>query len=199
MAHTFCIDLTLEQKSRLLAIARQSISSGLRTREPLLLDRTELVGALGQELGTFVTLRREDELHGCVGSIEPKGPLAQGVAVMAYHAAVRDSRFPPLGFAELEQINIEISVLSVPTPVECNSETELLASLQPGEDGLLLEDRGQRATFLPQVWDRLDDPSEFVQQLKQKAGWPMNYWSSSIRAHRYRTISFEEATVADQI
>jgi AmmeMemoRadiSam system protein A len=196
MAHTFCIDLTAEQQSRLLGIARKSITTGLRTRKPLSLDATALAGTLAADLANFVTLQLAGDLRGCVGSLEPKGPLAQGVAVMAYHAAFRDSRFPPLEFAELEQIHIEISVLSVPEPIECNSETELLGKLVPAEDGLLLEDRGRRVTFLPKVWDRLADPGEFVRQLKQKAGWPADYWSSSIQAHRYRAISFDEDAVA---
>ena len=196
MAHTFCIDLTPEQQSHLLGIARQSIASGLRTREPLLIDTTALAGALSADLASFVTLQLAGDLRGCVGSLEPKGPLAQGVAVMAYHAAFKDYRFSPLAFEELEQIQIEISVLSVPEPIDCNSEIELLAELIPAEDGLLLEDRGQRVTFLPQVWERLADPGEFVRHLKQKAGWSADYWSPTMQAHRYRTVSFEEDAVA---
>ena len=93
---------------------------------------------------------------------------------------------------ELEQTQIEISVLSVPEPIACGSETDLLASLKPGEDGLLLEDGGQRATFLPQVWERLTEPEGFVRELKRKAGWPVNYWSSTMQAYRYSSTSFQE-------
>jgi AmmeMemoRadiSam system protein A len=196
MERTFCIDLTPTQKVYLLGVARQSIASGLHTGEPLSLDSGQLAGILAAELASFVTLQRAGDLRGCVGSLEPKGPLAQGVSTMAYHAAFRDSRFPPLASDELAQLHIEVSILSVPEPIDCNSETDLLAQLVPAEDGLLLEDGDRRVTFLPKVWDRLDDPAVFVRHLKEKAGWPADYWSTTMRAHRYRTVSFAEAAIA---
>ncbi len=193
MAHSSCIDLTSAQKSQLLAIARQSIASGMRTQEPLHVRAEELLGVLAEELASFVTLKQADRLRGCVGSLEANRPLARSVAITAFHAAFRDSRFAPLALMELEQTQIEISVLSVPEPIVCGSEPDLLASLNPEEDGLLLEDCGQRATFLPQVWERLTDAESFVRQLKRKAGWSEDYWSSTIQAYRYRSISFAEA------
>lgn len=199
MAHTFSINLTPAQQSQLLGIARRSIRAGLRTREPLMPDSAEVTGPLATEFASFVTLKLAGDLRGCVGSLEPKGPLAHGVATMAYHAAFQDVRFPPLASDELEQVYIEISVLSVPEPIDCGSEDELLAKLVPAEDGLLLADRGRRVTFLPQVWDRLEEPGQFVRHLKQKAGWPADYWSATIKAHRYRTISFAEATAAEHL
>lgn len=196
MGHTFCIDLTPAQQAYLLRIARQSIASGLHTGEPLSLDTGKLAGILATELASFVTLQRAGDLRGCVGSLEPKGPLAQGVSIMAYHAAFRDSRFPPLATDELAQLQIEVSILSAPEPIDCNSETDLLDKLVPAEDGLLLEDGGRRVTFLPKVWERLEDPCSFVRHLKEKAGWPADYWSTTMRAHRYRTVSFAEDALA---
>ena len=192
MAPSSCIDLTSGQKTQLLAIARQSIASGIRTQEPLHVSAEELVGVLARELANFVTLKQADELRGCVGSLEANRPLARSVAITAFHAAFRDVRFAPLALTEFEQTQIEISVLSVPEPIACGTESDLLASLNPEEDGLLLDDCGQRATFLPQVWERLTDPESFVRQLKRKAGWSEDYWSSTIRAYRYHSISFEE-------
>jgi AmmeMemoRadiSam system protein A len=197
MAHSSCIELTSGQKSRLLAIARQSIASGIRTQEPLRVSADELVGALAAELASFVTLKQAGKLRGCVGSLEANRPLALSVARAAFHAAFKDSRFAPLPFTELEQTQIEISVLSIPEPITCSSEADLLASLNPDKDGLLLEDCGQRVTFLPQVWERLPDPESFVRQLKYKAGWSEDHWSNTIRAYRYRSISFEETPIPD--
>jgi AmmeMemoRadiSam system protein A len=192
MAHSSCIDLTPGQKSQLLTIARQSIALGIRTQEPLLVRESELVGIFARELGIFVTLKQADQLRGCIGSLDAKQPLVRSVAVAAFHAAFRDPRFTPLAVTEIEQTQIEISVLSGPEPIVCGSEADLLATLKPDEDGLLLEDRGQRATFLPQVWERLTDPENFVRELKRKAGWSENYWSSTIQAYRYRSTSFTE-------
>jgi len=197
MAHSSCIDLTSAQKSELLAIARQSIALGIRTQEPLHVRAEELVGILARELASFVTLKQSGQLRGCIGSLEASRSLARNVSITAFHAAFRDPRFAPLAATELEQTQIEISVLSNPEPIICASEVDLLASLKPGEDGLLLEDRGQRATFLPQVWERLSDPENFIRQLKHKAGWQKDYWSSTMQAYRYRSISFEETRIAD--
>ena len=195
MERTFCTDLTPQHKSRLLSIARQSIRTGLQQQQPLIIAATEMTGPLAEERATFVTLRRHSELRGCVGSIEPKGPLAQGVANTAYLAAFSDTRFAPLKPAEFEFIEIAISVLSVSEPVDCRTEADLLSGLRPGRDGLILDDRGQRVTFLPQVWERLADPRDFVRHLKRKAGWPDDYWSNTIRAYRYSTESFDDAAV----
>ena len=192
MAHSFCIDLTSREKSQLLTIARQSIAAGMRTQEPLHVRAEDLVGILARELATFVTLKQAGQLRGCVGSLEASQPLARSVAITAFHAAVRDPRFAPLALAELEKTQIEVSVLSVPEPIVCGSEPDLLASLNPQEDGLLLEDGGRRTTFLPQVWERLKDPESFVRHLKRKAGWPDDYWSSTMQAYRYHSISFAE-------
>jgi AmmeMemoRadiSam system protein A len=192
MAHSFCIDLTSREKSRLLTIARQSIAAGIRTQEPLHVRAEDLVGILARELATFVTLKQAGQLRGCVGSLEAHQPLARSVAITAFHAAARDPRFSPLALPELEQTQIEVSVLSVPEPIVCSNEPDLLACLNPQEDGLLLEDGGRRTTFLPQVWERLTDPESFVRHLKRKAGWPEDYWSSTMQAYRYHSISFAE-------
>jgi AmmeMemoRadiSam system protein A len=197
MAHSSCIDLASGQKSRLLAIARQSIALGIRTQEPLHVRVEDLVGVLARKLASFVTLKQSDQLRGCIGSLEASQPLARNIAITAFHAACRDPRFSPLAVTELEQTQIEISVLSDPEPIPCGSEADLLTSLKPGEDGLLLEDHGQRATFLPQVWERLTDPENFVRHLKRKAGWHEGYWSSTIQAYRYRSISFEETRIPE--
>ncbi len=140
----------------------------------------------------FVTLTRNGDLRGCIGSLQATRPLAEAVARSAFDAALRDPRFAPVRGEELEQLDIEISVLSEMQPIEAESREALLAQLEPGVDGLLLDDRGYRATFLPQVWEKMRDADEFLDQLMLKAGLGARHWSSSIRLHRYHTLSFAE-------
>lgn len=192
MEPSFFIDLSMAARMRLLHIARSSIAHGLLSHKPLALGKDDLPGILGEPLATFVTLRHREMLRGCVGSIEPVRPLAEAVAVAAYSAAFRDTRFPPLREDELHVVNIEISVLSRLEPMRAGDEESLLGQLQPGLDGLFMEDECHRATFLPKVWEQIATPPDFLRALKQKAGLPADYWSQSLRFHRYRTLSFSE-------
>lgn len=193
MAHSSCIDFARHEETQLLGIARESIERGLVTRQPLEFDASQFSAALAQEFGSFVTLTQRGELRGCVGSLEPTHPLAESVAIAAFNAAFRDQRFPPLIHTEVDRTLIEIAVLSRPEPIDVDSNVELLANLRPEEDGLLLEEVGYRATFLPKVWEKLLDPAEFVRHLKAKAGLPDDYWSGSIRFSRYHTVSIAES------
>ncbi len=195
MALSHFIDLSTAARSRLLHIARSSIAHGLLSHRPLAVEKNDLPGILGEPLASFVTLRHVEMLRGCVGTIDPVRPLAEAVAVAAFSAAFKDSRFPPLREDELHVVSIEISVLSALEPMEVASEQALLGQLQPGVDGLLLEDQWHRATFLPKVWEQLAAPSEFLRALKQKAGLPTDYWSDSLRFRRYRTFTFSDSHV----
>lgn len=198
MAHSFCIepdtliDLTERECARLLRVARESITTGLATGQPLQPDDALLSGPLGTHISCFVTLTRQAKLRGCVGSLQHTRPLVCDVATNACHAAISDARFKPVREHELAGLTIEISVLSPPTPIECKSEADLLAQLVPGADGLVLTDRSHHATFLPKVWERLAEPQQFLRELKRKAGLSANHWSTTLRIARYRTISFGE-------
>jgi len=190
------IDLSTAARLRLLHIARSSIAHGLVSHQPLAIEKDDLPGILGEPLASFVTLRHQEMLRGCVGSIEPVRPLAEAVAFAAFSAAFKDTRFPPLREDELHVVNIEISVLSALEPMEVGDEASLLGQLEPGVDGLLLEDEWRRATFLPKVWEQLGAPTDFLKALKQKAGLPPDYWSETLRFRRYRTISFSDQPTA---
>ncbi len=192
MAPSFCIDINESEKGQLLGIARRSIESGLAGGSSLRSGNENLAGSLSIRLGAFVTLTLNEVLRGCVGSLESTDPLAQAVANSAFKAAFSDSRFAPLEAAEIEDTRIKISVLSELEPLAAVSRTDLLDRLRPGEDGLLLQDRDHRATFLPGVWDKISDPEEFLGQLLVKAGLPGDYWSESISFKRYRALSFGE-------
>ena len=191
MPHSFCIDLTTEEKNQLLGIARTSIESGLQGTNTPTLDISHFSGNLARALASFVTLTQNDDLRGCMGSLEASVPLAQSVAINAYNAAFRDPRFAKLTEAESNQTNIDISVLSPMQSMLVKNRKDLLNQLKPDIDGLLLEDSGHRATFLPKVWEKLS-ADEFLRHLWTKAGLPVGYWSESIRFSRYHTVSFSE-------
>lgn len=196
MALSFSIDLRAAEQDQLLAIARRSIHRGMSDDRPLAVPLEELPEALTPALAAFVTLTMDGALRGCIGSLEPAAALAQGVADAAYSAAFRDPRFPQLQRHELDRTTIEISVLSGMATIHALNSAELLAQLEPGSDGLLIEEGRHRATFLPAVWETLPSPDEFLAQLMKKAGLPEDHWSATLRCYRYRSVSMKEAEVA---
>ncbi|MBT4789717.1 MAG: AmmeMemoRadiSam system protein A, partial [Gammaproteobacteria bacterium] len=141
---------------------------------------------------SFVTLEMSHQLRGCIGSLEAHRPLAEDLIANGYSAAFRDPRFPPLSQEEYAILEIKISLLSAPEPMQFNSESDLVGQLQPGVDGLILQQGTHRGTFLPSVWEQLPDPQNFLDRLKQKAGLPGNHWSEKITMQRYRTEQFSE-------
>ena len=174
-----------EQKRRLLDLARASIRHGLAHGKPAAVALAALPPALQTPRASFVTLTRRGELRGCVGSLQAHRPLAEDVAHNAYAAAFQDPRFPPVGAAELDGLDIHLSLLTPPEPLRFQSEQDLLAQLRPGVDGLILVEGGRRGTFLPSVWAQLPEAAQFLAHLKQKAGLPLDYWSDSIQVYRY--------------
>ena len=170
----------------LLAIAREAIEEGRSGS----LDAVWGDGWLAEPGATFVTLKLDGELRGCIGSLEPRRCLADDVAHNARAAAYRDPRFPPVDRDERRRLDIEVSVLSAPEPLEAATESEALAQLRPGIDGVVLEFGDLRSTFLPQVWESLPDPKEFLGELKRKAGLPPRFWDPRIRLSRYTVEKF---------
>ncbi len=182
--------LNPEQRERLLGVAEDSIQHGLTDSTPLHIDSGAFERPLCEPGACFVTLHRNDELRGCIGSLEPRRSLVGDVAENAFAAAFRDPRFLPLSSEEWNDLDLEISVLGPAEPMTFSSESDLLGQLKPGKDGLVLEERGQRSTFLPLVWESLPDPGQFLQHLKLKAGLAPDYWSDTIRFSRYETEAF---------
>jgi AmmeMemoRadiSam system protein A len=142
---------------------------------------------------SFVTLRQGEELRGCVGSIEAHRTLAEDVCMNALAAAFRDPRFPRLTADELPHTRIEVAVLSPRTPIAFSSEREALERLRPNVDGIVLRYGTLRSVFLPQVWEDLPDPKEFLAHLKEKAGLPGSFWSTELELERFETAKFKEA------
>jgi len=141
----------------------------------------------------FVTLHRRGHLRGCIGSMSAHRPLAEDVVANARAAAFGDPRFPPLAARELADLSLEVSLLSDLEVVDFESEADLLKQIRPGEDGLLLEYRSHRGTFLPTVWGSLPDRQLFLNKLKAKAGLSEHFWSPEIFVRRYTTRSWSDA------
>jgi len=176
----------------LIEVARASISHGLSHREPLRVDPSSFDDALSCQGASFITLKIEGQLRGCIGRIQSSVPLVCSVAHNAYAAAFDDPRFEPLTSTEFARINIHISVLSEPEPVTFDDEDDLLRQLRPGVDGLVLESGRCRGTFLPAVWETLPEPKRFLDQLKVKAGLHPDAWPTDARVLRYTCESIEE-------
>jgi len=138
---------------------------------------------------TFVTLRLDGELRGCIGSIEPRRALGDDVAHNA-RAASRDARFPPLPRSRVPHLGVEVSVLSAREPMSVEDEAHALEMLRPGVDGIVLEYGPLCATFLPQVWESLPDPASFLAELRRKARLPPRFWHPDLRLSRYTVEKF---------
>ena len=180
-----------EARSTLLAVARDSIQQGLRVGQPLSVDLNDYTSELRQKRASFVTIELEEKLRGCIGHLQAVQALVQDVAENAFAAAFRDPRFPPLSIEEFPLLAVHISVLSPAEPISFSSESDLIAQLRPGIDGLILEDGAARGTFLPSVWNSLPDPRDFLVHLKRKAGLPSSHWSPGIKIYRYRAESID--------
>ncbi|ODU44413.1 MAG: AMMECR1 domain-containing protein [Thiobacillus sp. SCN 63-374] len=171
----------------------------------LKLARAEIASKLGQpgaasaqsdwlaEPGaTFVTLTRHGELRGCIGTLEAHRPLGVDVRENAVAAAFRDPRFMPLSRTEFDEIRVEVSLLSPTEPLAVDDEAAALAALRPHVDGVVFEYGHYRSTFLPQVWEQLPEPAEFLAHLKRKAGLPVDFWAEQVKLSRYTVSKWKE-------
>ncbi|MDO5727194.1 MAG: AmmeMemoRadiSam system protein B [Bowdeniella nasicola] len=148
---------------------------------------------------TFVTLTQAGQLRGCIGTLSAHRSLRRDVVANARAAAFSDPRFAPLTAAELAEVDIEVSLLSAPTPLASTpglSLTEVASALRPGIDGVIISDHHRHATFLPQVWEQLPEASEFLRHLLAKGGWGANGWHEGIRVETYHVTPHHLA--ADQ-
>ena len=186
------IDLTHQQQKELLRIARQTIAEGCQQGIPPSIDLQNKPDIYQEGAACFVTLHKHGELRGCIGSLEAHRPLLEDIIHNAFASAFRDHRFPPVSATELSDLHIEISILTPQRLMDVNSEAELLKTIRPNIDGLVIRDGHHSATFLPQVWEQLPEPETFLKHLKLKAGLAENYWSDSIQCFRYQCIPFEE-------
>lgn len=176
-----------EEEKQLLNIAYQSIEYGLAHGTYLKVNEQEYSEGLQNHSATFTTLNYSGMLRGCTGTLEAIQPLINAVARSAYNSAFHDSRFPPLQSSELDQLNISISILSPNEKLSFTDEENLLEQIRPGIDGVVLEYNGQKGTLLPSVWESIPDKHQFISTVKQKAGFPQDFWSNDIQVSRYTT------------
>ena len=171
-----------------LTIARNAIGKRFAQEMRSIVPHPEL----SRPAATFVTLTQNGQLRGCIGSLEAHRALAADVAENAFAAAFRDPRFAPLTKDELARTRVEVSLLEPAEPMQFVDETDAIARLRPGVDGLILTHGNRRATFLPQVWESLPDPRRFMTQLKLKAGLSADFWDESITLARYGVRKWKE-------
>ncbi len=184
---------TNQEKQYLLALARQAIGYYLDTGK--ILEEKEggvLSERLKEKLACFVTLTMGGQLRGCIGHILPIQGLYKDVIENAVSAAFEDPRFNPVALDELGKIKIEISVLTVPAPFEFSTPEQLLKKLRPKIDGVILKRGRQQATFLPQVWEELSNPKEFLGHLCLKAGLEAECWRGNLEVETYQAEAFGE-------
>jgi AmmeMemoRadiSam system protein B/AmmeMemoRadiSam system protein A len=181
----------------LLGIAARSIAHGLAHDRPVPVALDAVAEELRARGAAFVTLKRNGNLRGCIGSPEAHRPLATDVAENAYRAAFKDPRFPRLGPHEQDGLDLSVSVLTAPEPMHFRDQKDLLAQLRPGEDGLIIADGPARALFLPSVWEQLPQVETFLAHLKRKAGLAADHWSAAFRAHRFAAAEVKGALKVD--
>ena len=185
--------LSDDEKKTLLTLARQALTLGVNKQPLEPLDLSIYSAHLQQNGASFVTLTEGGELRGCIGALEPYQPLAEDVREHAVAAALEDYRFPQVRPQELSYVQIEISRLTLPQALDYQRPADLVARLRPGMDGLILKDGLRRATFLPQVWEKLPDPEMFLNHLCQKMGAPEDLWRRRVmQALVYQVEEFHE-------
>jgi AmmeMemoRadiSam system protein A len=182
------INLTSAEQSKLKSLVCQVLTGAITEKSLQPPDESKYPGLL-VPAACFVTLYKNDQLRGCIGTYSADMALWFNVCRYSYCSAFEDRRFTPLQEKELKDIRFEISILSELEPIENNGEQALLQNLKVGKDGLLMSEKGYHsAIFLPSVWDVLATPFEFVQALKRKGGWRSDYWNLDIKLFRFSTF-----------
>ena len=185
--------LTPDEKKILLHEARAALEHGVRGENQPALDLKSMPERLKETGASFVTLTIHGDLRGCIGALEPYQPLAQDVREHAVAAALEDPRFPPVTPDELGKIEIEISRLTLPVKLTYTDPEDLLNKLRPQVDGVILRDGFHRATFLPQVWEKLPDKAEFLDNLCYKMGTAPGTWRhKGLEVETYQVEEFHE-------
>ena len=185
--------LTDGEKQTLLRLAREAMECAVRGQLLPPVDVKSLTPLLQANGASFVTLTIDSELRGCIGALEAYQPLAEDVREHAISASLHDPRFSPVREGELSRIKLEVSRLTVPQLLEYSSSEDLLKKLNPHVDGVILKDNVRRATFLPQVWEKIPDPAEFLSHLCQKMGVRANLWrEAKLQVYVYQVEEFHE-------
>ena len=181
--------LLQEQGARILRAAMQTVGYGIKNGKPPKLDLPSFPAELQDNRATFVTINKNGQLRGCIGTIQAYQPLITDLVENAFKAAMKDPRFPPTQEDEAGALEISVSLLSPMSEMTFSDEADLLSQLRPRQDGLIISDQGKRSVFLPQVWDSIPDAKSFLTRLKQKAGLAADHWSGDFQAWRFTALS----------
>lgn len=183
--------LSDQDKKDLLDLARRSILAVIKGQNPPEVELCDFSPTLREHGACFVTLTLAGRLRGCVGSLEAERALVHEVQEKAVCAAFKDFRFSPLQEEEYPELGIEISCLTPPEPLDYEHPEQLVERLHPGQDGVILSDGPRKATFLPQVWDKLSTPEEFLNRLCLKMGARPDLWKRRpLQVETYQVVKF---------
>lgn len=190
--------LTEKDKAFLVRLARSVIEAALDAGQKEAMPE-DVSPAVLEKAGCFVTLHKKGALRGCIGTIEPVQSLVKGVQENAINAAFKDPRFSSLKIEELPDIDLEVSVLTVPQKLVFTDAEDLRRQLKPGIHGVILSRGWQRSTFLPQVWDQLPDSELFLRHLCEKAGLPGDCWQDpKTEIEVYQASYFSEGAISNK-
>ena len=182
------VALSPEDLGVLASIAETTLRTALAEQRRWRPDPCEFPASLRRPGAAFVTLKREARLLGCIGTMQPVEPLCSVVADRTIAAAFQDPRTRGVFPEDFAFLDIEVSVLTPLERFSMASYDELVAHAAVTREGLLVEAGRHRATFLPAVWDQLDDPTEFVEALWHKAGLSPRAWPADIELWRYSAL-----------
>ena len=193
---------TLEPEAAIevVKIARQSLELFLRQDVLYHPDLSELPAELVALGSSFVTITNHGKLRGCMGSTEARYTLAKDISRNAISAASRDYRFAPVTAAELINVRLEVTILTVPEPLPYHSYDELVTNLRPGVHGVILTSGNRKGLLLPQVWDRLPETDRFLEMIALKAAIPAGDLRDAppsvkvftFTAHHYSELGYRE-------
>jgi len=191
--------LTPQDKEFLLKLARRTVEQSVRGEGAPELEEADVPERLRAPGACFVTLTKAGRLRGCIGHIFPREPLYKSVIDNATRAALSDFRFSSVKQEELKDIEIEVSILTIPRPLEVESPGQLLDKLRPKVDGVVLQVGEHGATYLPQVWEQIPRAEDFLGHLAEKAGLAADAWRDpKARILTYQVEAFHEGRASEK-
>jgi len=185
--------LTKKSKNFLLKLSRTALEHLFKFGKELDPNTIDIPEKFKEKKATFVTLTKNSILRGCIGKLKPTCELYKDIIENTYSASFSDPRFPQLQKEELKDIKIEISILDTPQKFEYKTHKELTDKLSKEKCGVIIQSGFHSATFLPQVWEELKTPEEFLSHLCLKAGLENNAWKDkNIEIYLYNVLKFKE-------
>lgn len=175
----------------LLQIVARSLQKAVTEHKTYSPSRKDYADELFNKGASFVTLKANNELRGCIGTVIPHEAIAQDVAQNTYQAAMEDNRFSPLTQEDLKSLSFSVSLLTRFEPIIYQNAEDLLSKIRAGTDGIIIRDGDRQGLFLPSVWQELPNKEEFMKQLKIKAGINPSYWSENLKVYRFRTVEIK--------